>query len=33
MVVINVYFIDDNINLNDINGKWMPLMDAIIRNN
>jgi hypothetical protein len=29
MVVINVNFINDNINGNAINGEWMPLMDAI----
>jgi hypothetical protein len=29
MVVINVNFINDNINGNAINGEWMPLMGAI----
>jgi hypothetical protein len=29
MVVINVNFINDNINVNAINGEWTQLMDAI----
>jgi hypothetical protein len=29
VVIINVNFINDNINGNAINGKWLPLMDTI----
>jgi hypothetical protein len=29
MVIININFINDNINVNAINGKWTPLMDTI----